>query len=95
MPATARGLLMTMQCQVARRRCIDRRFGVWADAVHALGIRQVFVPRLAGDGESGLAIELRNDRAELMQRAEHIVGEFARCQHRPAARRQLPMAVAQ
>ncbi len=86
---------MAMQRQVTRRRAVHRRFGVRADAVHALGVRQVLVARLAGDGESYLAIELRNDRAELMQCSRNIVGKFPWRQHGPATIRQFFMAMAQ
>ncbi|MNP82098.1 hypothetical protein D3C76_1806330 [compost metagenome] len=66
-----------------------------ADAVHALGVRQVFVTRLAGNGKGHLAVELRNDRAEFEQGAYDIIGKFLGGQHRPAQRRQFLMTMAE
>ena len=93
MPATASRLMVTMQGQVTRWRPVYRRFGMGADAVHALGVRQVFVARFAGNGKGRLPVELRNDRTELMQCACHVMGEFAGGQDSPATGRQFFMAM--
>ncbi|MNR21193.1 hypothetical protein D3C85_1380820 [compost metagenome] len=84
-----------MQRQITGWRTIHRRFGVRANAVHALGVRQVLIPWLAGDGEGDLAVELRNDRTERLQGSYNIVGKFPGGKHRPALRRQLFMTMVQ
>jgi len=68
---------------------------VRADAVHALGVRQIFVTGLAGNGEGGLPVELRKDPTERLQCADDIVGKFSGGQYRPATGRKLFVAMAQ